>query len=79
MRGKTPLGGKGRGCQAIRSLGNLPSMPCFGRHRGPKMRTQLGEGQVGELKQGNWPKENKDLEEPPLGRDLNPLSGLLIF
>ena len=42
-RTESPLGQKGRGCQAV-SLDNLPAVLCFRIHRGQKMRTQIGEG-----------------------------------
>jgi len=38
-----------------------------------------GSGQVGEVKQDNWPKENKDLEELPHLSGLNHLSGMLLI
>ena len=41
---KTHMGQKGRRCQAIISLDNLPIMLCFGIQLGQMMPTQIGEG-----------------------------------
>ena len=56
---------KGRGCQAILSVDNLPAMPCFEIHLGQKIHTHVGRalGPVKCERYSNWPKENKDLEE----------------
>ena len=47
------------------------------------MHMHIGEGpvsnQVSEIKQGNWPKENKDPEELSHISDLNHLSGVLLI
>ena len=47
------------------------------------MSMQIGEvpesGQVWKIKQANWPKEDKDLEELPYISDLNQLSGVLLI
>ena len=47
------------------------------------MSTHIREGpvssQVWEIKQDNWPKENKDPEELSYTSDLNPLSGALLI
>ena len=46
------------------------------------MLTHIGEGpgsgQVWEIKQDIWPKENKDPEELPYISDLNHLSGVIL-
>ena len=67
MGRKTPLDQKGRECQAIISPDNLPIMLCFGIHLGQNMCTQMGEdpgsGQQWKIKQDNWSKKDKDLEE----------------
>ena len=80
-RRETPLGRKGRGCQAIRSWNNFPSRLCFVIHLGQKMRTQIredpGSGQVWKMKQDNCPK--KDPEELPHISGLNRLSGSSSF
>ena len=44
MRREMPLGQKGRGCQAIISLDNLPIMFCFEIHLGQNVCTQIGGG-----------------------------------
>ena len=79
---ETPLGQKRRGCQAIISLDNLPTMLCFGIHLGQKMCMGSGDGprsvQVWKIKQDNWPKEDNDLEELSHISNLNHLSGLLL-
>ena len=41
MHIETPLGQKVRWCQAIISLDNLPTMPCFGIYLGQKICTQI--------------------------------------
>ena len=41
---RAPLGQKGRGCQAIISPDNLPTMLCFGIQLGRKMHTQIRGG-----------------------------------
>ena len=83
MLRKTPLGQKGVGCQAILSLDDLPTRPCFGIHLGQKMCMQIREGpgpsQVQKIKQDNWPNENKEPEEPSHVSDLNQLSGCPSF
>ena len=38
-----------------------------------------GSGQVWKLKQNNWPKEDKDLEELSHLNDLSHLSGAILF
>ena len=83
-RRETPLGQKGRGCQAIISLDNLPSMLCFRIHLGQMMRMQIrGEppqiwsGVKGET--SYWPKEDKDAEEVFYISNLHHLSGVLLI
>ena len=44
MRRETTLGQIGRGCQAIISLDNLPTMLCFGIHLGQKVCMQIRGG-----------------------------------
>ena len=41
---ETPLGQKGRGRQALISLDNLLTLPCFGIQLGRKKCRQIGEG-----------------------------------
>ena len=82
MLRKTPLGQEVRQCQAIVSLGNLPTRPCFGIHIGQKMCTQItdqGGLWVWKIKQVNWAKENKGPEEQAYVRDFHHLSGCSSF
>ena len=44
MRRETPLGQKGRGCQAIINLDNFPTMLCFGIYLGQKMHMHIRGG-----------------------------------
>ena len=80
---KTHMGQKGRRCQAIISLDNLPIMLCFGIQLGQMMPTQIGEGhgsgQVWKIKQDNWPKKDKDPKELPNISVLMHLSGILLI
>ena len=54
-----------------------PRTLCSGIHLCQKMHMHIGEGpvsnQVSEIKQGNWPKENKDPEELSYISELNHL------
>ena len=83
MQRESPVGQKGRGSKTIISLGNIPTVPHFSIHLGQKMGMQIREGagfgQVRKIKQDNWPKENKDLEELPHLSGLNHLSGTLLI
>ena len=79
---ETLHGQKGRGYQGIISLNNLPTMllesilaKICARRPGEGPRS----GQVWNIKQVNWPKEEKDPEEWSYISNLNHLSGMLLI
>ena len=74
MLRKAPWGSKREGCHPIIGVVKPPTGPHAGIHLGGKLHRQMGEdtstGQLWEKKQDNWPKVNKDPEEPPYINDL---------
>ena len=80
MHRKPPWGSKRRGRHPIIGDAKAPIGFRAGIHLGKKLRTHIGEGpragQMWKKKPDNWPKINKEPEEPPY---INDLTASLLF